>query len=185
MPSVNTPSACCGDRRAANFIREIDILPNMPDANLEISQKETYLKAIENSAGSRQYNSLYVRFKNSGKTKDILENGEYSCAVFVSSLLFLAGIIDKQRATVESLKKFCERSNNWKQINNDKVQAGDVIFWEKKKYKEETEHSHAGFALNGKEAVSTFYKEKKVIKHSIYERDVDVVYRHLWFAESN
>ena len=154
----------------------------MSDVNLEILQKETLLKAIENSVGSRQYNSLFVRFKDIEKIKDILDNGEYSCAVFVSSLLFLARVIDKQRATVESLKKFCDTDKNWKQINPDKVEAGDIIFWEKRKHEDETEHSHVGFALSNTEAVSTSYKEKKVVRHSITDRVINAVYTYLWPA---
>jgi hypothetical protein len=152
----------------------------MSNSNLEILYKKSFLKAIENSIGSRQYNSLYAKFKDNGEVKDILGDGEYSCAIFVSSVLALFKMIDEPRATVGSLRKFCDTNEKWIKINPDDIEAGDVIFWEKKKHKDETGNAHVGFASSSTEAVSTSYKEKKIVRHLINDRVVEAVYRYSW-----
>ena len=38
----------------------------MPDSNLIKLRKKTYLKMIENSVGARLFNSLFVKFKDTG-----------------------------------------------------------------------------------------------------------------------
>ena len=78
----------------------------MSSQNLEILKKETYLKAIENSIGSKIFNSLFVRSKDTGKISDILNDGEYSCAFFVSSILFLVQAVNRPYSTVQSLEEF-------------------------------------------------------------------------------
>lgn len=52
----------------------------MPNSNVKLLKKETYIKAIENSVGSKIFNTLYVQYEDSGKVEDILDDGNFSCA---------------------------------------------------------------------------------------------------------
>lgn len=150
----------------------------MPDDNIKILIKETLLKTIENSIGSKLFNSLIVKFQDSGLVKDILNNGEYSCAYYVSSILYGLSLIDKPHATVKTvLEKLKE--NNWQEVHDD-VKPGDIIVWEKNKTADGTEHEHLGFVLNKNEAVSNYSTKRKIAKHSIDfngKRKIAVVYR--------
>ena len=156
----------------------------MPDTNIEILRKKTYLKAIENSVGSKIFNSIFVKFKDTNKTKDILNDGEYSCAFFVSSILYLSKAIDEPYVTVKNLRDFFEKDQNWKKIEMDRVEAGDVVFWEKMKFEDNSENEHVGFVLNKNTAVSTSHKDKMVVQHTLSNnRNIESVYRYLGFTE--
>lgn len=147
---------------------------------MEILRKETYLKAIENSVGTRLFNSAFVRYKDTGEVKDIFNDGEYSCAYFVSSLLFLGEMLEKPSATVKNLRENINTDKNWQKINLDSTQAGDVVFYKKTKFDDGTENAHVGFVLNYNEAVSTDYKSKAVARHPLAIRPVVSVYRYFW-----
>lgn len=159
-------------------------IQTMPDANIQILRKETYLKAIENSIGCRLFNSVFVCFKDTGKTADILNDGMYSCAFFVSSLLYLFQAIDKPHATVANVKKFLDADEHWKRVDNADIEAGDVIFWEKIRFDDGSENAHIGFAVSEDEAISTDYKQKVVARHPIMreqtKRSVEAIYRRSW-----
>lgn len=153
----------------------------MPDENIKKLSKETYLKAIENSVGSRLFNSLIVKFKDTGKVVDVLNDGMYSCAFFVSCVLTLFGAMDKPHSTVKTIKEKLEKDERWKNIKPDSIEPGDVIFWEKIKFDDGTEDAHVGFALNKDEAVSTDYKNKMVARHPLKSgRKIDAVFRFSW-----
>lgn len=133
-----------------------------------ILRKETYLKMIENSVGSRIFNSIFALYN--GEQTDILRDGEVSCAVFASSLLLLNSLTTNQRATVNSLEKDLLASPQFiKILDVDyRPQSGDVVIWENLKFSNGTVHRHIGFILNSKEAVSTDYKNKCVARHPIF-----------------
>jgi hypothetical protein len=156
----------------------------MADPNIEILKEESYLKAIENSIGSRLFNSLIVCYKDSGRIVDILNDGEYSCAFFVSALLYLFDAIDKPHATVRRLLETLEKDEDWKAISIDTAKPGDVIFWEKIRFDDGSENEHVGFVLEKGEAVSTDYRKKLVGRHDLYfgasHRSIEAVYRYEW-----
>jgi hypothetical protein len=152
----------------------------MADSNIEILRKETYLKAVENSTGSKIFNSLFVKFKDSGQVKDVMNDGEYSCAFFVSSILFLMQAVSKPVSTVDSLGKLITEDPKWMKIEVVNLEPGDVIFWDKIKYEDGSENAHVGFVLNKEEAVSTDYKQRMVARHSIGSRPIMEVYRYSW-----
>ncbi len=160
----------------------------MPDPNITTLRKETYLKAIENSVGTKLFNSLFVQFKDSGKINDAMNDGMYSCAFFVSSVLYILRAIDKPHATVKGLRESLEKNSEWQKVDAKDIRAGDVIFWEKIKFDDSSENAHTGFALSDHEAVSTDYKQKMVVRHQIgTDRAIEAVYRYLWkpISESN
>lgn len=153
----------------------------MADLNMEILRKETYLKTIENSVGTRLFNSAFVRYKDTGEVKDIFNDGEYSCAYFVSSLLFLGEMLKKPSATVKSLREDIDADKNWQKVDLNSTQAGDIVFYEKTKFDDGTENAHVGFVLNSNEAVSTDYKSKVVARHPLAVRPAEVAYRYVNF----
>jgi len=117
--------------------------------------KRNYLNMIENSAKGENWMFRNLNIIKGGQETDILENGGLSCAVLVSSVLYLCNSlldflkkpcwIDFTHATVTSTVKDL-LSNGWQEISD--LRPGAVIVWEKQ------EHEHMGFCVSETEAVS-------------------------------
>ncbi len=152
----------------------------MADPNIEILRKETCCAIVQNSIGSRTFNSSIVRYKDSGTVADIFNDGEYSCAFFVSAVLLLVQAIDRPRATVQSLKKSLEANPDWQKVEIEDRESGDVVFYEKTVFEDGSENAHVGFVISKDEAVSTDYKTKTVIRHPIGLRPIEMIYRYSW-----
>ncbi|MCA9356668.1 hypothetical protein H6784_03160 [Candidatus Nomurabacteria bacterium] len=150
----------------------------MSDSNIEILRKESFLIIIENSIGSKMFNSMFVRLKDSGAVTDILNDGEFSCAFYVSSVLMLLRVIEKPRATVLKLKEVIVNDSNWQTVEVDTIEPGDVIFYVKTKFKDGTSNAHVGLALSKGEVVSTDHRVKKVAKHPVDYRPIEAVFRY-------
>ena len=54
----------------------------MPDSNLIKLRKKTYLKMIENSVGARLFNSLFVKFKDTGSGEVQKQAGKKKLSIF-------------------------------------------------------------------------------------------------------
>ncbi|MDD5692881.1 MAG: hypothetical protein PHU86_00135 [Patescibacteria group bacterium] len=139
----------------------------MPDENLLKLHQKTYLRILENSVGCRLFNSNIVRNKNTNEEYDVLDDGTFSCAFFVSGILTLFGQIDRMHSTVETVSKKLTEDPNWEEVSLNDIKPGDVLVWEKVTFKDGTSSDHNGFALNKNEAVSTSYIEKSVTRHHI------------------
>lgn len=155
----------------------------MADTNIIPLPRQTFLKMLENSVGTKLFNSLFVLFKDTNTTKDVLNDGEFSCAFFVSGILVLGGYLQRPNATVASLYKQCQ-TQNWTTVADQKdIEAGDIIFWEKTKFADGSENEHVGFAVSQEEAVSTNYIAKTVVRHPIWlaengnERKITAIFR--------
>lgn len=120
-------------------------------------KKRTFLKLIENSIGSGLFRNNY--FFVNGKSKDILKNGNLSCAFYVSSLLYLVKLISDLHSTVEGTLKDLEK-NSWYKI--DKPKKGAIILWDEK-----NDHYHLGFYWNKNKAVSNHSFKKSPSFHSL------------------
>ncbi len=118
-------------------------------AKIELLLKESYLAMIKNSVASNLFRNLYA--KVAGRKKDVLENGQLSCAVFVSAVLFLNHLIKDNHATVIITLKDMKKSG-WYKIKKPKI--GSVIVWEKKKFKDGNFHTHIGFFMGKNKAIS-------------------------------
>jgi len=154
----------------------------MSDPNIEICERETYETAIQNSVGTSLFNSLFVRKRDTGEIIDITENGEYSCAFFVSNILVLAGLLKKAHATVSGLERKIKDDHLWKKINPAHSNLGDVIIWDKITHSDGLEHAHCGFVLDAQDAMSTSDRKKMVIKHPMgyRNRPITAVYSYQW-----
>lgn len=120
------------------------VLPKLNQMNVDLYKN--YVARIEASVGSELFKHLYV-VTDEGETKDVTNNGELSCAVHVSSILTLAGLIDRPHATVNSTLKAME------QVGWVPVAAplpGAIVLWP-----QSTDgHEHIGFWLGADAVVS-------------------------------
>ena len=137
----------------------------MPDNNLEYQVKKTYLKAIENSVGSRIFNINYVKNLTTNEVYDVMNNGLLSCAYFVSGLLTIFSLIDRPHAVVTTVTEKLKETG-WEKQNNNKVKPGDVIVWEKLKLNGSV-NEHIGFVLDDQTAVSNSSEKQKIASHHI------------------
>jgi len=139
---------------------------------------DSYLQMIKNAVGTKMFCNLYLQ---SGKKKiDITENGELSCAFFVSNILLIWGLISKGHATIKSTRKDMEK-NNWKEIPLAKIKPGDVVVWEEKKTRNNRICSHIGFYIGKEEAISHSDGVKAIsLHHWTYnnQRNIVAVYRY-------
>ncbi len=155
----------------------------MPDPTIQFLQKETYIRTIENAEGTRLFNSIFVKKTGSDTVIDVCGDGEKSCAYFVSSVLTLVGIFDKPSTTVATVQNRMS-TGGFMEISTNEIEAGDIVIWEKQLLNNE-ENEHIGFALNKEEAMSTYFRERKVTRHPLTfgatperpERKIDRAFR--------
>lgn len=137
---------------------------SMPDSNLEKQIYQTYLKAIENSVGSRIFNTLLVKNIKEKRVYDVLNDGERSCAFFVSGLLTFFDLIDRPHATVATVVKNIQKKD-WTEIPVSNLKPGDIVVWETIEFDDGSQDEHIGFYLDGNRAVSTSNKKRCVECH--------------------
>lgn len=126
---------------------------------LKIDLKKSYLVLIKNSIGTKIFKNRY--FMINGKSKDILENGFLSCAFYVSSILYLNGLISTIHCTVDGTVKDMQKSG-WQKIKKPVI--GSVLVWEKGK----DGHNHIGFYIGKNLAVSNSSTKKVPTKHNLH-----------------
>lgn len=122
---------------------------------------DTYLAVIKNSVGSKMFRNFYV--KVGGKKTDIMRNGMYSCAFYVSSILALFKMIKETHGTVNSTIEEL-RKHGWRKIKTPK--PGSVLVWEAVDFGGGDIHKHIGFYIGNGEAVSNNYKLGSPAKHN-------------------
>ena len=134
---------------------------------------ETYIKFIKNSIGSKSFRNLFVIIGK--RKKDILNNGELSCAFFVSFVLKYFDLIKNGHVTVSGLIRDME-SSGWEKIPKSLIKEGNIIVWNSKRG-----HKHIGFYIGKNEAISTNTKKKIVFRHHFTfggRRNIYSVYRN-------
>jgi hypothetical protein len=128
---------------------------------------ESYLAMVKNSVGSKMFKNFYAEYD--GLKKDGLNNGELSCAFFVSSVLTIWGSIDKPHATVTGVKEALGNAG-WQLV--DKPEMGDVLVWEAASFTGSKEtNEHIGFYIGDNKAISTNYKTGEVLEHDWLFKD--------------
>ncbi len=155
-------------------------MPNQPQ--VEVNLQKSYLKMIQNSVGSKIFRNLYARVD--GKQRDILKNGNLSCAFFVSIILHTFELIKKPHATVLGLLKDMEQ-NGWKKSR--KLKLGDIIVWESEDQTGDgIKHPHIGFYMGKDKAISNSTAKKIPVCHHFTfgtkdgkpKRQIIAIYRH-------
>ncbi len=151
--------------------------------------KKNYLTQIENSAKGENYLFRNFFVEKDGKIEDSLEDGQNSCAVMVSHILYsynsLLEFLGKKHwirfihLTVASTEKDMIE-NGWREISDFK--RGAVIIWEKKDGRNGEPHNHIGFYVGNNEAVSNSSKETGFPwkHHATYNgtRKIEKIYWH-------
>lgn len=142
---------------------------------------DSYLSFIKNSVGSKIFKNLYASVD--GETKDIARDGDLSCDIFVSSILFLFRLIDGIQAMVSECV-FQMLKFGWYEIKKPK--EGAVIVWEAKKFPNGEMHKHIGFYIGNGRAISNISKKKSPgIHHWTFgakngkpKRKIEAIYWH-------
>ncbi|SRR6056297_2149571 len=153
---------------------------NLPGSNMNrnaVDLKKTYLAIIKNSLGSKMFQSLYIyKDKKKNESIDIMHEGQFSCAFFVSYILYSFDLINSTHATVKGLKEDIQNFG-WEEIED--VKKGSIIFWEKLR-RNGTTNAHVGFYIGNKQAISNS-SEKGVIdkNHFTYGEKGDPKYRKI------
>lgn len=124
------------------------------------------MSLIQNSVGSNLFRNFYCLVDQ--QKKDILRNGELSCAFFVSSILVLNKLIFQGHCTVNSTIKDLI-SFGWIEITQPKV--GCILVWEPITFPDGEIHSHIGFYVGNNQAISNSPLHKSPIKHDWLYQD--------------
>lgn len=148
---------------------------------MELLIRDSYLAFIRNSCKANSFRNFYV--KNGRTKKDDLEDGNLSCAFFVSAVLLVFSLIKKAHLTVNGALKDMQE-NGWFEIK--KLKPGAVLVWEIKKGKSGL-HRHIGFFIDKNLAISNRSKLKKpglhhltfgIDKKSLPARKIEKIYWH-------
>ena len=118
---------------------------------------DSYIQAIQNSVNSNLFRNIFA--KVNGKKKDILENGDLSCAFFASSILYIFKLIPDVHATVRGAVADLGKAG-WVNIKNPKI--GSILVWETENNQP---HKHIGFYVSKDKAVSNNSKKGKPTLH--------------------
>jgi hypothetical protein len=121
---------------------------------------KSYCAVIRNSVGTEMFKNFYV--SDGGAVKDIMNDGEFSCAFFVSSVLALFEYIPKPRATVDSTYEDLKKSG-WEEISEPV--EGSVLFWDEMFFEGDGLHAHVGFYIGDEQAISNDCKSGRVAQH--------------------
>jgi len=122
---------------------------------IQALHRKNYLKMIENSVGTNMFRNLYVVDTEEGREFDATDDGDKSCARFVTSVLALFGMIDRPHATVKTTIKKLEESPDWTTVKEP--QSGDVVVWKR----------HIGFVVDEKHCISNSSKDRHPTKHAM------------------
>jgi len=142
---------------------------------------DSYLKMIKNSVGTKMFRNLYLK-KDGGKI-DVTEDGELSCAFFVSNILLIWGLISEGHATIKGTRYDMEK-NGWKKVSEKEIKPGDVVVWEDKKSTKGRICSHIGFYIGKEETISHSDGVKAISAHHwTYnnQRKIIAAYRYSGF----
>lgn len=122
---------------------------------------DTYMAVIENAPGSEMFKNAYADVD--GVKEDITDNGDLSCAFFVSSVLVIFGFIREVHITVASTVKDMENCG-W--FDTEDPKPGDVVVWGVE-HSSDQKHKHIGFFLGDGRAVSNSKYERRLKDHSL------------------
>ena len=125
---------------------------------------------VNKSVGTSMFQNLFILDKYN-ESKDIMKNGELSCARYVSSLLLLTSpdLITRVRATVSGLEKDL-RLKEWYVTGQPLI--GSIAFWEPLRG-----NRHVGFYIGGGRAISNSTSEGIPKNHSLHFEDEEGFHR--------
>ncbi len=150
----------------------------------ELALFRSYRAMIENSVGANLFRNLF--FHINGEIIDVLDDGDLSCAMFVTSILHPFGLIQEIHTTVNATIEDLEASG-WHEISEPR--EGAIILWGFKKKDDGTQgkHRHVGFYIDQETAISNSSSERVPARHhptygtfpnGEVRRDIQVYYWH-------
>lgn len=134
-------------------------------------RKETYLQVIKNSVGTNMFRNCYAEVN--GEKRDITDDGDLSCAFFVSSILTVFRLIKEVHAAVSGTVKDLEDSG-WQKTAEPK--PGDVVVWAEQTDEKGESHGHIGFCIGENQAVSNNSQARTPTIHNLDYRPVVACY---------
>lgn len=152
----------------------------MEKPTIKVLLLPTLLNVIEKSVGTKMFQTITANVD--GKKKDITEEGNLSCAFYVSGILTLFGLLDRVRATVAGTIESLELSG-WKKTKD--LAPGVVVVWDQP-IDGSHDHAHIGFYVGKDTAISNSSKNKTPAKHHITfgnlsnktHRPIRSIYKH-------
>lgn len=135
----------------------------MPDSNLKPLVLKNLLHVVNAAVGIELFKHLYVADIKAGKEFDAMQNGNLSCAFFVSTILTMLKLIDRPHATVDTTLKTMEQAG-WRKANTPVV--GAVVYWPPS-----AKNEHIGFYLGDDTCVSNSSAKGVPVKHSLTMAD--------------
>lgn len=139
---------------------------------------DNYLAVIKNSVGSTMFRNWYCEVD--GVRQEVMRDGNFSCALYVTSILKMFGLVAEIQITVHRAIAELER-DGWQKIAAPRL--GAVIVWDAKPSNKDMEwHSslakHIGFCLDETMAVSHLGETQKPTQHSLTYRPILGYYWH-------
>lgn len=141
---------------------------------------ENYLQTIKNSCGTLMFRNVYIQ-DDQGQKVDVMQNGNLSCAIFVTSILCQFNKIDGRHATVQGTVKALEKYN-WTKENINNLEIGDILIWDIPNDKSYI-HQHIGFYIGDNLAISNSSENGfPIIHHFTFQsaRNLISAYRSIW-----
>lgn len=137
---------------------------------------DTYMSVIEGSEGTTMFRHLYADVD--GEKKDVADDGDLSCAFYVSSVLSMFDLCDRVHGTVDGTVRAMNEMK-WHIISEP--QKGAVVVWGPKVGTDGSVHKHIGFCVNENEVMSNIASRKVPGRHALHDaegRVVEAIYWH-------
>ena len=91
---------------------------------------KTYLSMLDRCENLEIFRNFFAK-KDDGEIIDLLDDGDNSCATFVSNILYINALIKSSHATVESTINDI-LSFGWTEHKSiGEIEKGDLIIWNK------------------------------------------------------
>ena len=150
----------------------------MADSKVKPLYFKSYLQVIKNSVGANTYKNFYARVDE--EVKDVLEDGNLSCAYFVCSILYNFKLIQDMHTTVAGTVRDLEESG-FEKIDSDSIgvdepKEGAVIVWTEDPNDQGGIHKHLGFYIGDNQAISNSTSQKTPQIMDYKFRNIEAIY---------
>jgi len=135
----------------------------MSEPRLQKLQYKNYLSAIKALPQTNLFRHLYVADEN-GREFDATDDGDRSCALAVTAVLYLAGWIDRPHATVASTLKALAESG-WRKTESPR--PGDIVHYPAG----ESGDEHVGFWVGDDAVISNISELRTPGEHKLMMSD--------------
>lgn len=135
----------------------------MPDSNLRPLVLKNLLHLVNAAVDTELFRHLYVTDIKADKDFDAMQNGNLSCAFFVSTILTMLKLIDRPHATVDTTLKTMQQAG-WHKV--EKPAVGAVVYWPPS-----NQNEHIGFYVGDGTCISNSSAKGTPVKHGLTMSD--------------